>query len=765
MQTQDIAILGLIYLIYPNPNLPRQSMPFTDHPLPGPGSGFSSDFGYGSDKHGKGKEDENGKSGTGLVGKVGLVILRECLDPSEDLMLSELEEEIMSFQPFEESARLCRNLKDVIDVLQNPWHIEEFFKNMNSLLNRKDDEHTIVSSFVIERKSPIGQFIRRCCLSFSKLTFEGVSKLQWQIARWQAQGMGSSWETDENIAQASSFEVKSLDDTLEARTKAFASYQSSIASGDYTKALNALNTFFGHQFPRQNRGLHQHVLLNLASFHSSAEEYPAARRYLEESIKISRSAGDKSCLASCMSLLRKLNVSQSTLELGQIPQIQLEPEDFEKLSAMDQLWELRYHISLGEPVTEIYHKLYRSKARSIVETHPSTSTSTSNPISTDSTDPNSSSSNINGDDSSSVIPALVDLYTWDSTERLLWSLLGEETLSVLREDLVLQDPSGGRSVDDRLSCICSRAIRIARAGQTDCSLSWLFDGKRSIPSAMATLETYKVWARTVFEVLDLEATRKGQERVRRLISKMAGGDRSDSKKVEGDTNLGVGMEGNNKWGWVEERLAIGSGGERIERLVKQAREMKTTCQPTSTLPPLLQALEIARSQNLHGLHRLLIVLLADVHIDLDEPRRGLELIDEVFPKILITSDKELQAYAFLTRARCLITSYFLPVSSPSRSLASPSPDILDHLSSASQIYQTINAYSFALETLQLQAVFLDRLGQEIERDEVSESFCRVKAEWESFREGEGLERDLKRVKKVAAAVGQVSVAIAGRSGR
>lgn len=223
----------------------------------------------------------------------------------------------------------------------------------------------------------------------------------------------------------------------------------------------------------------------------------------------------------------------------------------------------------GEPVTETYQKFYRSKSKAILESHPA-------PLPT----LNETVSKPPEPEGEGLISALVKDPQFDAIESTLWGLMGAEHLETVREEIVLEQGTGAPGEQDRMGSLCSRAVKKAKSGEYDGGLALLLDAGRTV-SVVKTMETYRVWASAVFQVLDLEARRKGQKKVSRLITALDGkaGEQRESIDEEEEE------EDKAKWNWTEETFAQGSGGERIGRLVDQARKMKV-CFVASSLQHL-----------------------------------------------------------------------------------------------------------------------------------------------------------------------------------
>lgn len=108
------------------------------------------------------------------------------------------------------------------------------------------------------------------------------------------------------------------------RADVFESYTHAMVKEDYSAALDAVLRFFDFQSPpfaggaSNNRGLRQHALLNLSSFHLHHSEYAIARQTCNEGIKVARQAGDLIALSALTSLLRavELEVQEQLRKVG-----------------------------------------------------------------------------------------------------------------------------------------------------------------------------------------------------------------------------------------------------------------------------------------------------------------------------------------------------------------------------------------------------------------------------------------------------------------
>lgn len=95
-----------------------------------------------------------------------------------------------------------------------------------------------------------------------------------------------------------------------ARGNSFQTYTAAMVSSDYSAALDAVLRFFDAESAPfagglvNNRGLRQHALLNLASFHLHHSEYAAARQACAEGMRVARQVSDMVTLSALTSTLK-----------------------------------------------------------------------------------------------------------------------------------------------------------------------------------------------------------------------------------------------------------------------------------------------------------------------------------------------------------------------------------------------------------------------------------------------------------------------------
>ncbi|KAJ9108887.1 hypothetical protein QFC21_000208 [Naganishia friedmannii] len=163
-------------------------------------------------------------------------------------------------------------------------------------------------------------------------------------------------------------EFTELDDTLDTRVRMFKDYQSACVRGDYSLALHSLDRFYNYRFPGHEKKLHQHALLNLASFHYNTGGLETARHVLHEAVKVARIEGDQQCLLHCVSLSRRIDAEtsvpvSSVLVEGLPPHASDVGPEGEVIPPIDELWNIKRRLDLGEALPDAYNRVWTAAAR------------------------------------------------------------------------------------------------------------------------------------------------------------------------------------------------------------------------------------------------------------------------------------------------------------------------------------------------------------------------------------------------------------------
>lgn len=141
-------------------------------------------------------------------------------------------------------------------------------------------------------------------------------------------------------------------------------YESAFATGDYTAALAALRRFYDYQLPKMDRPMHQHALLNIATFHYNTGGLQSAIEAVDGAIRHARRANDPECLQKCTALKYRITTELEGLAFvgSQEPLPKNQPLPLRQLAKNvmphDELWSVKAAVDLGEPVPVAFRRVY-----------------------------------------------------------------------------------------------------------------------------------------------------------------------------------------------------------------------------------------------------------------------------------------------------------------------------------------------------------------------------------------------------------------------
>ncbi|KAG6818143.1 hypothetical protein H0H87_000048 [Tephrocybe sp. NHM501043] len=187
---------------------------------------------------------------------------------------------------------------DFMDVqhndLTNADQITNYFGNLPALFVEKNEDEPPV----LMRRSIFGYFTRRCFVSFIKLSFSGVVKLQMDYQSWCLGDVCAGYETivKDQLSNSELLIFKTQADKKSwAKPDSYEAWEKGNLTGDENIATEHLRRFFEQHFHESNdSGVRQHALLNMARMHYLRNEVTAARKDQPMSAafsKISEAAG------------------------------------------------------------------------------------------------------------------------------------------------------------------------------------------------------------------------------------------------------------------------------------------------------------------------------------------------------------------------------------------------------------------------------------------------------------------------------------------
>ncbi|KXN82084.1 hypothetical protein AN958_03242 [Leucoagaricus sp. SymC.cos] len=321
------------------------------------------------------------------------------------------------------------------------------------------------------RRSLFGYFCRRCFMSFIKLSFSAVVKLQKDFRAWIEGDFAAGYDVV-NKEQLTS------DKKAWAKPEPFEAWEKGLAVGDDTLAIENLRRFFEQQFSDNNdSGLRQHALLNLVRMQYMRREWDAARKLLSEAITVSRTSGDRITLQNCVSMLHRLPPADA----GQKRALNEIQPDLHPLEVFYDVFKLLE----DQPIGMAFNKIMQAIG---VQDH--------------------------WVDVQLIPPPEEELWVQHAVQSIVWRSTGCDKVATIEENLIMAFIPFGTSDETRLAIVINRAIQNARMGLYDQSLRNLLDP--AIWSGLG-MDDYGTWAHAVWNILALRATRRRQKRLYREV--------------------------------------------------------------------------------------------------------------------------------------------------------------------------------------------------------------------------------------------------------
>ncbi|KAF8188420.1 hypothetical protein BJ912DRAFT_1107716 [Pholiota molesta] len=207
-------------------------------------------------------------------------------------------------------------------------------------------------------RSVFGYFCRRCFISFTKLSFSGLSRLCQDYAAWCAgdssAGYGIIHKEDLN-SDLLVFKTQA-DRKNWAKPIFYEKWEKNLAIGDESVAVENLRHFFEQHFHESNdSGYRPHAMLNLVRMHYIEGEFVAARKLLSEAIIAARTSGDRITLHHCTSLLHRL----PTENPGQKPILHAVQPDIHPLEVLFDVSKLLEEEN-DQPLSAAFNKIFQA---------------------------------------------------------------------------------------------------------------------------------------------------------------------------------------------------------------------------------------------------------------------------------------------------------------------------------------------------------------------------------------------------------------------
>ncbi|TFK42614.1 hypothetical protein BDQ12DRAFT_597893 [Crucibulum laeve] len=570
----------------------------------------------------------------------------------------------------EECRAFIQRIYAMREELQSPEMLANFFASQTSLFLEKSED---------TRRSIFGYFCRRCFVTFLKLSFTSVIKLQKDYQTWTRGDSQAGYEVikKEPLIHAESLIFKTQADKHPwAKSHALDASEKGQAIGDEYVASENLRRFFEQHFHEANdSGLRQHALLNLARTHYIRGEQLAARKLLSEAVSVARTSGDRITLQHCIRQAETNRCHFASLfnrlppEIpGQKPvlnDVQPDLHPHEVLFDVQKLLDEHNDQPLGAAFARIVQAV--SLFDHLLDVQLST-------------------------------PTEEEQWAQHAVQSIVWSLSGCEKLAAVEENIVIAFTNMNSDDNTRLTVLLNKAYKAAtlytpsaykaRQGQYDKGLSILLE-----PSAWRglALHDYTLWAHEIWHILVLRATRRGQYRLYReyLLPRQPQGLFNPRQYVFDVSGIEL---------------------SKVTQPLYDVLQMRKHGQATTVIEQILKALWNAEFLGRMDEYRTGIILLADVGLEYGLSKRSRQILDEIMPQIMLGENLEQRALACFIMARCILLA--------EESIPSTFQLALSYLSAAESDFMQLEMFRSLTDVQYLTSVIYHNLGMEKERDEV-----------------------------------------------
>ncbi|KAF8628477.1 hypothetical protein AX15_003988 [Amanita polypyramis BW_CC] len=517
------------------------------------------------------------------------------------------------------------------------------------------------------RRSLFGYFCRRCFVSFVKLSFSGVVKLQQDYQIWCSGNSEAGYEPvrkDQlNHTDLLIFKTQA-DKKTWAKPEAFEAWEKGEATGDENLASENIRRFFEQHFHDSNdSGVRQHALLNLVRMHYARGEYDAARKLLSEAVIVARTSGDKITLQHCISMLHRL--PPSFRRKPNINEVQPDLHPLEVLYDIKKLTDPQN----GQPLSVSFQTII--EAIGLYDHWVDVRLAT-----------------------------YVDSEQWaqHAVQSIVWNAAGCHQLAAIEEDIVIAfTPMAGED-GQRLVVVLNKAHKLARQGQYNNSLKILLDPEvwRGI-----SITGYTSWAHEIWHILTLRTVRRGQNRLYRelLLPKRPPG-LFNPREYFFDANS--------------------PSMSKIRDSLYEVLYMRDCEQASAAVEHLLRALWHSEFLCHFDSYRIGIILLADIGLEFGMSKRCQHILDEVMPQIINGDDLEQRATACFTLARCIVAAGGLTESALREAIR--------YLLIAENDFKTLQIYRSLQDVQYLLSILYHNLGMSRERNQMAEWHAKTEAE-------------------------------------
>ncbi|KAG8881233.1 hypothetical protein FRB98_004464 [Tulasnella sp. 332] len=555
----------------------------------------------------------------------------------------------------DEASKMGRGLRNVVSAI-HAFIEDKFFTDVIAFVPEREldgSQPSPSSTHSVERRSFFGLFIRRCYLSFFKLSWRGTMRLIQDYKDWtdgkDTAGYGMQ-ETDRGGGLL--LLPTQSDEQQYAQSEPYENYEKAVKQGDTQAATENLRKFFDQRFSDSvESGLTQHALLHMARLHYSQGSLTAAANALGEALKVARISNDSITVLHCNNLMKRLSPALESNRTGKIPPVQ------QRTSALEVLWDVKKMIEVGESIRAGFTKLYQSMGiadASYADPHES-------------------------------------LWARHACQATLWVFAGVESLAQTHENFVIAFTEPGDD-EARFTCLLMRARRLLRQGNFGGALLVLLN-----PETWSglNLRQHGVWASEVWKTLRVAVQRRQQDTLMRSFLQPRRPAEPNNMQMQSTHTPFPKM----------------LSAQRSSILAKSLIEGKEFSQ---AIPVVLDALWNSEFVGSWAYHRVAVSQLAEISVEFGMAGKGRRMIEGILPQVLNGDDVEIRAYACYTLARCIIAESWSKddptIPPPPARQNAALEEALPFLHVAEQDYTTIEMYQERLNVIYMLSVVYHNLA-------------------------------------------------------
>lgn len=591
------------------------------------------------------------------------ILLREVSETvrptSHAKILQEIKRGVGSDAP--ESAQFMGAVLSIHTDIWNTEKIGNFLGNLPCLFVDKIGAMPDLPRFT--KKSLFGFFVRRCFVSYIKLSYAGLSELRADYQAWCHDQPVLSYQIPVGGDLSIDHQVHktAADKKLWAQGSYYGFFEGAQAVGDEHLAVEYVRKFFEQQFNENtDSGFRQHALLNLAQWHYVNKEYLAARKLLGEAITTSRTANDRPTLLQCLSLLHRLPPAS-----GSKPSINEIQPDMDPLEVLFDVKKLMDEEN-GQPLSAAFNKIIEAMG---LYDH---------------------TLDVRRD-RSSAIPSMDYQMAQHAVQSIVWQEAGCHRLADIHENIVIAFTDIGSENSTRLTMLLNKTYRWARQGEYFKALAVLVDPSTWRGLAMAD---YRLWAHEVWAILALRAVRRGQQRLYSdyLIHRRPPGEFSQ-RYYQFEQPLVT-------------RLPV------IRQTIYNILQLKQNYQLSTAVNDVLKLLWHSEFQGRYNLYRTGIVLMADFGLEYGMAKKSKRLLKEIMPQIILGDDLELRAVVCYTYARAIIAA-----DDSDETTFEVMKEATTYLKYTRNDFLKLQMFPSMKESTALEAILFDNMGLTDEKEE------------------------------------------------